>query len=112
MILPKHVFEAYMGAKSRERPPTSSRWAPGPTSIVDFKPGDIDARPRANPMGYHVPNQPVLRLALELKGGGDATECGRAPCCRPASTTWPGTWPSKTSILKRLEAAGKGRMEF
>ena len=38
MIIPKHLFEAYRGAKSARRPPTSSRWAPGRTSSWSSSP--------------------------------------------------------------------------
>ena len=34
----------------------------------------------------------------------------RAPCCRPANTTSPGTCRSRTKSCKRLEASGKGHV--
>jgi peptide/nickel transport system substrate-binding protein len=41
MILPKHVFEPFMGAKSRENPANLRPVGTGPYKIVDFKPGDV-----------------------------------------------------------------------
>ena len=41
MIIPKHLFEAYKGAKSREAPNNLKPVGTGPYKFVDFKPGDI-----------------------------------------------------------------------
>ena len=40
LILPKHVFEPFMGAKSRDNPANTRPVGTGPYKIVDFKPGD------------------------------------------------------------------------
>jgi peptide/nickel transport system substrate-binding protein len=107
-ILPKHVFEPYMGAKSRENPANTKAVGTGPYRIVDFKPGDT-LRAEANP-NYHVPNQPFFD-ALEIKGGGDATSAARA-VLQTAEFDLAWNLAVEDEILKRLEAAGKGRMEF
>lgn len=108
MILPKHVFEAYMGAKSRENPANLKPVGTGPYRIVDFKPGD-SLRAEANP-NYHVPNQPFFD-ALELKGGGDATSAARA-VLQTAEFDLAWNLAVEDVILKQLESAGKGRMQF
>src|SRR5207247_8971260 len=55
-IIPKHVFEPFKGAKSREAPANLKPVGTGPYRIVDFKPGDTN-RAELNP-SYHRPNWP------------------------------------------------------
>jgi peptide/nickel transport system substrate-binding protein len=107
-ILPKHVFEPYMGAKSRENPANLKPVGTGPYKIVDFKPGDmLRAAAYEN---YHVPNQPFFD-ALEIKGGGDATSAARAVLqTGEFDIGW--NLAVEDEILKRLEASGRGRMVF
>ena len=107
-ILPKHVFEPFMGAKSRENPANTKPVGTGPYKIVDFKPGDT-LRAEAN-SNYHVANQPFFDT-LEIKGGGDATSAARAVL---QTTEYDFAWnlAVEDDILKRLEAAGKGKMAF
>ncbi len=107
-ILPKHVFEPFMGAKSRENPANTKPVGTGPYKIVDFKPGDtLRAEAYA---GYHVPNQPFFDT-LEIKGGGDATSAARAVLqTGEYDLAW--NLAVEDDILKRLEAAGKGKMAF
>lgn len=107
-ILPKHVFEPFKGAKSREATANTRPVGTGPYKIVDFKPGDtLRAEAYA---GYHVPNQPFFD-ALEVKGGGDALSAARAVL---QTTEFDLAWnlAVEDELLKRLEAAGKGRMSF
>ncbi|MFT3822088.1 MAG: peptide ABC transporter substrate-binding protein [Rubrivivax sp.] len=108
MILPKHVFEPFMGAKSRENPANLKPVGTGPYKLVDFKPGDA-LRAEAN-KDYHVPNQPFFD-ALELKGGGDATSAARA-VLQTGEFDLGWNLAVEDEILKRLEAAGKGKMQF
>ena len=56
-ILPKHVFEPCMGAKSRENPANIKAVGTGPYKLVDFKPGDIlraEANERARKPSYKL----------------------------------------------------------
>ncbi len=107
-ILPKHVFEPFMGAKSRENPANSKPVGTGPYKIVDFKPGDtLRAEAYA---GYHVANQPFFD-SLEIKGGGDATSAARA-VLQTAEYDFAWNLAVEDDILKRLEATGKGKMSF
>src|SRR5262249_15112345 len=41
MIVPKHLFDAYRGAKSREAPTNLKPVGTGPYRFVDFRPGDL-----------------------------------------------------------------------
>lgn len=107
-ILPKHVFEPFMGAKSRENPANTKPVGTGPYKIVDFKPGDT-LRGEAN-TNYHVANQPFFDT-LEIKGGGDATSAARA-VLQTAEYDLAWNLAVEDDILKRLEAAGKGKMAF
>ncbi len=107
-ILPKHVFEAFTGAKSREAAANTKPVGTGPYKIVDFKPGDSLVAEAY--MGYHVPNQPFFDR-LEVKGGGDALSAARAVLqTNEYDVAW--NLAVEDELLKRLEAAGKGRMEF
>jgi peptide/nickel transport system substrate-binding protein len=107
-ILPKHVFEPFMGAKSRENPANLKPVGTGPYKIADFKPGDF-LRATAN-TAYHVPNQPFFD-ALEVKGGGDATSAARA-VLQTAEFDIGWNLAVEDEILKRLEASGRGKMIF
>jgi len=107
-ILPKHVFEPYIGAKSRENPANVKPVGTGPYKFLDFKPGDM-LRAEANPT-YHVPNQPFFD-ALELKGGGDALSAARA-VLQTGEFDFAWNLAVEDEILKRLEAGGKGKLVF
>ena len=75
MLIPKHLFEQFKGAKSREAPANLKPVGTGPYKFVDFKPGDL-VRAERNP-NYHMPNRPHFDT-LEMKGGGDAVSAARA----------------------------------
>jgi len=108
MILPKHVFEPFIGAKSRENPANVKPVGTGPYKFLDFKPGDM-LRAVAN-TSYHVPNQPFFD-ALELKGGGDALSAARA-VLQTGEFDFAWNLAVEDEILKRLEAGGKGKLIF
>src|SRR5258708_165478 len=69
MIIPKHLFADYSGAKSREAPTNLKPVGTGPYMFKDFKPGDM-VTGVINP-NYHQDNKPHFD-AIEMKGGGDA----------------------------------------
>jgi peptide/nickel transport system substrate-binding protein len=108
LILPKHVFEGFMGAKSRDNPANLKAVGTGPYKVVDFKPGDT-LRGTAN-MEYHVANQPAFDT-VEIKGGGDATSAARA-VLQTAEYDVGWNLAVEDVILKQLEGAGKGKMNF
>mgnify|MGYP001788264865 FL=1 len=107
-ILPKHVFEPFIGAKSRENPANVKPVGTGPYEFVDFKPGDM-LRGKAF-MGYYVSNQPFFD-ALEVKGGGDALGAARA-VLQTGEFDYAWNLAVEDEILKRLETSGKGRLVF
>ncbi len=59
MIVPKHLFEGYKGANSREAPANLKPVGTGPYRFVDFKPGDM-VKGERNP-AYHVAESAVFR---------------------------------------------------
>jgi len=108
MIIPKHLFQAYKGDKSREAPTNLKPVGTGPFRFVDFKPGDI-VRGELNPT-YHVPNRPFFDT-FELKGGGDAPSAARA-VIQTAEFDYAWNMQVEDDILLRLEQGGKGRVDI
>src|SRR5881275_2561178 len=74
-VIPKHLFQAYKGDKSREAPNNLKPVGTGPFRFADFRPGDT-VRGELNPQ-YHMLNRPFFDT-IEMKGGGDAPSAARA----------------------------------
>ena len=108
IIIPKHVFEPFKGAKSREAPANLKPIGTGPYKFVDFKPGDV-VTAEINPM-YHVPNRPFFDT-VEMKGGGDAASAARA-VLQTGEYDYAWNLQVEDDILQRLEQGGKGRVEI
>jgi peptide/nickel transport system substrate-binding protein len=108
MIIPKHLFEAYRGAKSREAPNNVKPVGTGAYRYVDFKPGDI-VRAELNPT-YHVPNRPFFDT-LEMKGGGDAVSAARA-VIQTGEYDFAWNMQVEDEILVRMEQGGKGKADI
>ena len=108
MIIPKHVFETYKGAKSREAPANVKPVGTGPYKFVDFKPGDV-VRGEIN-QAYHIPNRPFFDT-VEMKGGGDAASAARA-VLQTGEYDYAWNLQVEDDILRRLEQGGKGRVEI
>ncbi len=108
MMVPKHLFADYVGAKSRENPANVKPVGTGPYKLVDFKPGDM-LRGEAN-TNYHVPNQPFFD-AIEMKGGGDAISAARA-VLQTGEYDYAWNLQVEDEILKRLEASNKGKVNI
>ncbi|POR54339.1 peptide ABC transporter substrate-binding protein [Bosea psychrotolerans] len=106
MIIPKHHFAEYKGAKSREAPANLKPVGTGPYKFADFKPGDILAGTRNE--DYHVKNQPHFDT-LEVKGGGDAVSAARAVL---QTGEYDYAWDTlvEDEVLKRLETGGRGKI--
>src|SRR5437870_2706226 len=108
VIVPKHLFQAFKGDKSREAPTNLKPVGTGPYKFVDFKPGDI-VRGELNP-NYHVPNRPFFDQ-VEMKGGGDAIGAARA-VIQTGEYDYAWNMQVEDEILKRLEQGGKGRADI
>lgn len=105
-LIPRHLFAAYMGSKSRDAPTNLKPVGTGPYKFVDFKPGDM-VRADIN-TNYHMANRPYFDT-LELKGGGDAVSAGRA-VLQTGEYDFGWNLQVEDEILKRMEAGGKGRV--
>jgi peptide/nickel transport system substrate-binding protein len=106
MIIPKHLFADYKGAKSREAPANLTPIGTGPYRFVEFKPGDL-VKGELNPE-YHVANQPFFDT-IEMKGGGDAVSAARA-VIQTGEYDYAWNMQVEDEILQRLEKGGKGRV--
>lgn len=105
-VIPRHIFGAYRGARSREAPANIKPVGTGPYRLVDFKPGDT-VRAEIHP-GYHVANRPFFD-SVEMKGGGDAVSAARA-VLQTGECDFAWNVQVEDDILKRLEQGGKGRV--
>jgi peptide/nickel transport system substrate-binding protein len=108
LIIPKHVFAPFKGAKSREAPANLKPVGTGPYRVVDFKPDDV-VRAELNP-NYHVPNRPFFDR-VEMKGGGDAVSAARA-VLQTGEYDFAWNLQVEDDILKRMEQGGKGRVDL
>jgi peptide/nickel transport system substrate-binding protein len=108
MMIPKHLFEAYIGGKSREAPTNLTPVGTGPYLFDAFSPGDV-VRGKLNP-NYHMANRPYFDT-IEMKGGGDAVSAARA-VLQTGEFDFAWNMQVEDEILKRLEASGKGNVSI
>ncbi len=106
LIIPRHLFAPYPGARSREAPANLKPVGTGPYRFVDFKPGDM-VRGVIN-ANYHMPNRPHFDT-IEMKGGGDATSAARA-VLQTGEFDYASNLQVEDEVLRRMEEAGKGRV--
>ena len=110
MIIPKHLFEPFKGANSRDAPANLKPVGTGPYRFVDLKPGDL-VKGERNPT-YHQPNRPFFDI-IEMKGGGDAVSAARA-VIQTGEYDYAWNMQVEDEILIRLENGGnaRGRVEI
>ncbi len=110
MIIPKHLFEPYKGANSRDAPANLKPVGTGPYRFVDFQPGDL-VKGERNP-AYHVANRPYFD-SIEMKGGGDAVSAARA-VIQTGEYDYAWNMQVEDEILLRLESSvsARGRIEI
>ena len=104
MIIPKHLFGEFTGAKSREAPTNLKPVGTGPYKFVEFKPGDLIRGERF--ADYHMPDRPHFD-AIEMKGGGDAVSAARA-VLQTGEYDFAWNVQVEEELLARLEKGGKG----
>jgi peptide/nickel transport system substrate-binding protein len=104
MLIPKHLFADFTGAKSRDAPANLKPVGTGCYRFVDFKPGDM-VRGELNPT-YHIANRPHFDT-IEMKGGGDAVSAARA-VIQTGEYDFAWNMQVEDEILQRLEKGGKG----
>ena len=110
MIIPRHLFEPYKGANSRDAPANLKAVGTGPYRFVEFTPGDLIKGER-NP-SYHVADRPYFDT-IEVKGGGDAVSAARA-VIQTGEYDYAWNMQVEDEILVKLENAGnaKGRTQI
>jgi peptide/nickel transport system substrate-binding protein len=110
MIIPKHLFEPYKGANSRDAPTNLRPVGTGPYRFLEFAPGDL-VRGERNP-SYHEPNRPHFDT-IEMKGGGDAVSAARA-VIQTGEYDYAWNMQVEDEILLKLENSGaaKGRVDI
>ncbi len=107
-IIPKHLFEAYKGGKSRDAPTNLKPVGTGPYKFVDFKPGDAIKAELFS--GYHMANRPFFDT-LEMKGGGDSVSATRA-VVQTGEFDFCWNVQVEDEILVRMEQGGKGKIDI
>ena len=105
MIIPKHIFESFKGATSRDAPANLKPVGTGPYKFVDFKPGDM-LRGAIN-TNYNEANRPYFDT-IEMKGGGDAVSAARA-VLQTGEYDYAWNLQVEDELLVRLEQGGKGK---
>jgi peptide/nickel transport system substrate-binding protein len=106
MIIPKHLFQNFAGANSRDAPANLRPVGTGPYRFVSFTPGDM-LRGELNP-NYHMPNRPFFDT-IEIKGGGDAVSAARA-VLQTADFDYAWNLQVEEEILARMEAGNRGKV--
>jgi peptide/nickel transport system substrate-binding protein len=107
-LIPRHLFAAYSGNKSREAPNNNRPVGTGPYTFVEFRPADLLRA--ALSKNYHLPNRPYFD-SIELKAGGDATSAARA-VLQTGDYDYAGSLSLPEDVLEKLEATGKGRVQL
>jgi peptide/nickel transport system substrate-binding protein len=108
MLIPRHLFKDFNGATSRDAPANLRPVGTGPYRFTSFAPGDL-LRGELNPQ-YHMDNRPFFDT-IELKGGGDAVSAARA-VLQTGDFDYAWNLQVEDDILKRLEAANRGRVNI
>ena len=104
MLVPKHLFAPYAGARSRDAPNNNRPVGTGAYTFVEFRPADL-LRAAAYPR-YHQAGRPHFD-AIEMKGGGDAASAARA-VLQTGEYDYAGSLVVEDDVLKRMEVGGKG----
>ena len=105
-LVPRHIFEPFKGAGSREAVGALRPVGTGPYRLAEFKPGDM-IRAEINPQ-YHVTNRPFFDR-VDIKGGGDAVSAARA-VLQTAEYDFGYYLLVEEDVLARIEQGGKGRV--
>ncbi len=105
-LIPKHLFEKFTGAASRDAPANLAPVGTGPYKFREFRPGDLVAG--TINMDYHEPNKPYFD-AIEMKGGGDAASAARA-VLQTGEFDYAWNLQVEDDVLIRLEKGGTGQV--
>ncbi len=108
MIIPKHLFGEFIGAKSRDAPTNLKPVGTGPFKFRSFAPGDLVTADINR--DYHVANMPFFD-SVEMKGGGDAISAARA-VLQTGEYHYAWNLQVEDEVLKTLEGTGKGKVNL
>ena len=106
LMIPKHHFDAFRGARSRDAPANLKPVGTSAYRFASFVPGDV-LRGTLNP-DYYEEARPHFDW-VEMKGGGDAVSAARA-VLQTGEFDYAWNVLVEDEILKRLETGGKGRV--
>ena len=104
-LVPRHLFESFIGANSRDAPGNLKPVGTGPYRFVEFRPGDL-LRGEASP-SYREPAKPHF-ATVEIKGGGDSASAARA-VLQAGEYDFGWNVHVEDEVLRRMEATGRGR---
>ncbi|MEO3475748.1 peptide ABC transporter substrate-binding protein [Roseomonas sp. CAU 1739] len=107
-IIPKHLFKDYAGANARDAPTNLRPVGTSAYKFVSFAPGD-NLRAELN-TNYYENTKPYFDT-LEIKGGGDAVSAARA-VLQTGDFDYAWNMQVEDEILKRLETAGRGKVNI
>ncbi|MDT7953630.1 MAG: peptide ABC transporter substrate-binding protein [Acetobacteraceae bacterium] len=105
-LIPKHLFENYIGAKSRDAPTNLSPVGTGPYKFKEFRPGDLVSGTINN--DYFEPNRPFFD-EIQMKGGGDAASAARA-VLQTGEFDYAWNLQVEDDVLSRMEKGGNGHV--
>ncbi|MEB3160285.1 MAG: peptide ABC transporter substrate-binding protein [Synechocystis sp.] len=106
MILPKHLYQDYVGEKARQAPANLLPIGTGPYRVTEFKPGDVVLY-AVNPL-FREKDQ-LGFTQVELKGGGDATSAARA-VLQTGDADFAFNLQVENTILQSLVKGGQGQV--
>jgi peptide/nickel transport system substrate-binding protein len=107
-IIPRHLFRDFAGPNARDAPTNLRPVGTSAYRFVSFAPGDTLRA--ENNVNYHMDNRPYFDT-LEIKGGGDAVSAARA-VLQTGDYDYAWNMQVEDDILKRLEAANRGRVNI
>jgi peptide/nickel transport system substrate-binding protein len=119
MIIPKHVFGAYLGSNAKDAPANLRPVGTGPFRVTDFVNEDVlivggDAVKttkivyEANPE-YRDPNQPAFARVELRGGGGDAVVASDLMAAGSSDFAW--NLQVNDEDMATIEAGGKSKVE-
>lgn len=108
MIIPKHIFEPYVGAKAHAAHVNLTPIGTGAFKFKEFHPGEFVSG--VINTDYYIPNKPYFD-AIEMKGGGDATSAARAVL---STGEYDYAWNLQVEwkVLSALQKQGKGKVNL
>lgn len=108
MLIPKHIFAPFIGAKAHAAPANLKPIGTGPFKFKDFRPSEYVSG--VINTDYHEPNKPYFD-AIEMKGGGDATSAARA-VLETGEYDYAWNLQVEWTVLTHLQKGGKGKINL